>query len=162
MRCVDCHNNIHAPYLEEKYYPEENCKNCHDESRWNKIDFDHSITNFELLGKHQKQTCRNCHFKKDEAGLTHQRFAGLANSCTNCHSDIHNSQFEENGITDCVSCHDFNNWKASKFDHSKTDFKLEGVHEQLACKDCHKPTLVERTNYIVYKIKNFRCEDCHK
>ena len=162
LRCIDCHENIHEPYLDKKYYPEATCASCHGESRWSDIQFDHSKTKFALEGAHQKQTCRSCHFKKDELGTVHQQFSGLSSACANCHRDIHGNQFEENGIIDCIRCHDFNNWKASKFDHNSAKFKLDGAHQNVACAACHKPVVTTEPNYILYKIKDFRCEDCHK
>jgi hypothetical protein len=162
LKCVDCHENIHEPYLNKKYYPEASCESCHGESRWSNIQFDHAKTKFKLEGAHQKQSCRECHFKKDELGKEHQQFADLATNCTSCHKDIHYNQFDKDGITNCQHCHDFNNWKASKFDHNATAFKLDGAHQQVACNKCHKPLEKQQPAYILYKIKNFRCEDCHK
>ena len=162
IRCADCHEDIHSAYIDKKYYPEATCESCHKESKWNEINFEHSKTKFMLEGAHQKQSCRACHFKKDELGVTHQEFMGLAMSCTNCHKDNHYSQFAENGVTNCVECHGFVDWKADKFDHNNTDFKLDGAHKNVACNDCHKPVVTHEPSYILYKIQNFRCEDCHK
>ena len=162
LRCIDCHENIHEPYLDKKFYPEASCQSCHGENRWSDIQFDHDKTGFKLEGAHQKETCRSCHFKKDDLGKVHQQFTDLASSCTNCHTDIHYNQFDKNGITHCNECHDFNSWKASKFDHNTTEFILDGAHQQVACNKCHKPLLKQQPSYVLYKIKNFRCEDCHK
>ena len=162
LRCVDCHEDIHEPYLDKKYYPEATCKSCHSESRWSEIDFDHNKTEYKLEGKHATQTCRSCHFAETN-GEVHQRFSKLTTTCTQCHNDIHYKQFEARGETGCVSCHDYENWKASKFDHNKTQFSLGGAHQNVACKECHKPVqTAENTTYILYKIPSFKCADCHK
>jgi nitrate/TMAO reductase-like tetraheme cytochrome c subunit len=161
-RCADCHEDIHALYIDKKYYPDASCENCHIENKWSEINFEHSKTKFGLEGAHQKQSCKSCHFKKDESGVEHQKFSGLPTSCINCHKDIHYNQFVENGMTDCMTCHDFNNWKASKFDHNTANFKLDGAHQNVACAACHKPVITNGSNYILYKIKDYRCEDCHK
>ncbi|MEJ2594037.1 MAG: cytochrome C, partial [bacterium] len=44
IRCVDCHEDIHQPYLSRKYYPEQNCKSCHSLESWKQIGFDHNQT----------------------------------------------------------------------------------------------------------------------
>ncbi len=162
-RCVDCHEDIHKPYIDKKYYPEETCKSCHTESRWSDISFDHNKTEYKLQGAHKNQSCRACHFRQDDSGKLHQQFADLPESCVNCHNDIHYGQFEKDGRIDCYACHDFNAFKpASRFDHNKTKFSLEGAHEKVACKACHKPTQTEdNLVYIQYKIDH-RCESCHK
>lgn len=161
INCFDCHEDIHAGIIDKKFYPDAACESCHNESRWSDISFDHSKTGFLLEGKHKEQSCRSCHFRIGAAGAIHQQFSNLANACINCHQDIHFGQFAKEGKVDCYSCHDFDNWKANKFDHDQTLFKLDGAHENLACKACHKPAQSQQ-EYILYKIEKYRCEDCHK
>ncbi|MCB2219011.1 MAG: cytochrome c family protein [Bacteroidetes bacterium] len=162
-KCVDCHEDIHQPYLDKKYYPEATCRSCHSETRWSDIAFDHNRTDYELKGAHESQTCRSCHFRKDEDGTIHQLFTDLPSSCITCHKDIHFGQFEKEGVIDCYGCHDYKAFKpASRFDHNNTKFSLEGAHEKVACKACHKPTqTADNIVYIQYKIDH-RCEACHK
>jgi hypothetical protein len=160
--CVDCHKNIHEPFISEKFYPGATCESCHNENKWSLVTFDHQKTKFELSGAHAKKTCRDCHFKKDNAGVVQQRFSGMPTNCTNCHNDVHVKQFELNGTTDCTRCHDLTLFKpASKFDHSKTKFPLDGKHKNVACNRCHKTTQINGTAYVLYKIKDFKCENCH-
>jgi hypothetical protein len=158
--CVDCHKNIHKLTIPQKYYPNENCKICHIENSWNQLNFDHSKTNFRLNGAHLKTNCRSCHFIADKTGKGIQKFEGLPKNCNNCHTDNHNKQFDKNGITDCEKCHATDNWKASKFEHNKTAFPLDGKHENVDCAKCHKKEKDQK--FIIYKIKDFRCEACHK
>ena len=56
---------------------------------------------------------------------------------------------------------EFENRKASKFDHNKAAFKLDGKHQNVACAKCHKEKIVEEKKYVLYKIKDFKCENCH-
>jgi hypothetical protein len=161
INCKDCHKDIHQTIIQPKYYPEANCKICHSENRWSDITFNHSITDFNLTGAHVRQECRTCHFKKDSDGNVKQKFSGLAKSCTECHIDNHFKQFEKNGITNCIECHDTENWKASKFNHNNTAFKLDGKHVNVACAKCHKPQQDGSNFYVKYKLKEFRCESCH-
>ncbi len=159
-KCVDCHKNIHADFISKKYYPENDCQICHSNNSWNEIKFEHSKTNFELKGVHKLQTCSSCHFKINSDGLKVQKFANLSVNCSNCHIDKHYKQFEKEGVTDCNRCHEFDNWKAVKFNHNNTAFKLDGKHEKVECKKCHKPTEINKINYILYKI-SVKCESCH-
>jgi hypothetical protein len=157
--CIDCHIDIHKSFIPAKYYAGSNCTQCHTENSWSNINFDHSKTNFNLEGVHSTTSCRSCHFGKKMEGHELQKFSGLTTSCSNCHTDNHFRQFDKNGSTNCTECHTAENWKASKFDHNKTAFKLDGEHINVACAKCHKPSTTE--SYIIYKIKDFRCEACH-
>lgn len=159
-RCVDCHDNVHKNVLDKKYMPESDCKACHTSETWQQISFDHNTTNFKLLGKHARQTCRDCHFRETN-GIVKQQFSGLAESCENCHEDIHFKQFEVLGKNDCTRCHTFNNWSPDKFNHDDARFKLDGKHEGLKCIACHKPTDGLIRNYIVYKFEDISCKSCH-
>jgi hypothetical protein len=159
-RCIDCHENIHKNFMDEKYIPEGDCKICHSVSVWNEISFDHKKTDFELIGKHKTVSCRKCHFKS-ETDKKQQQFKWENQFCTNCHNDIHFDQFAKNGKTDCTRCHTNDNWKPEKFDHNTARFKLDGKHEGLACVKCHKPTDSLLRNYIVYKFKDISCKSCH-
>jgi hypothetical protein len=159
--CVDCHKDIHKGAISEKFYPASNCKICHKETNWNEVTFNHSSTGFPLSDAHATADCRLCHFKNDEKGISVQKFSGLSKNCADCHTDKHYNQFEKNGITDCTECHDTRNWKASKFNHSTTRFKLDGKHINLACAKCHKPQPDGNNSYIKYKLNEFKCESCH-
>jgi Cytochrome c3 len=161
INCKDCHADIHKNIIAEKFYPEENCKICHNANRWQEITFDHSKTEFALTGAHIKQGCRDCHFKQDTKGDVLQKFYGLSANCISCHKDNHFKQFEKNGVTDCLECHDTENWKASKFNHNNTAFRLDGKHINVACAKCHKPEQEGTAFYVKYKLKVFTCESCH-
>jgi len=161
IRCNDCHKNIHEGIIGIKYYPENNCMICHNPTRWGDVSFDHSQTGFALSGAHAIPGCRSCHYKKDSTGNENQIFTGLSKSCSGCHKDNHYGQFENNGSTDCLRCHDTNLWKITNFDHNKTAFKLDGKHQNVACAKCHKTVTERNFTYVLYKIKDTRCEACH-
>lgn len=160
-RCVDCHKNVHETYLSDRYYPDNDCRCCHQETQWSVIAFDHSITKFPLAGAHSQQTCRTCHFRKNEKGMEDQIFSDLSSHCTTCHKDIHYGQFENSGKTNCLRCHEPNKWKIPEFNHNLTAFKLDGKHENLACTKCHKPVQQAENSYVLYKIGDTKCEHCH-
>jgi nitrate/TMAO reductase-like tetraheme cytochrome c subunit len=163
LKCADCHQNIHQNVISDKYYPASDCESCHSQSRWNTVTFDHSRTQFGLEGAHTRQNCRSCHFNKEKTGHATQKFAGLATACTTCHTDVHFSQFDENGVTNCLRCHSSEAFKpVTKFNHSTTQFPLDGRHINVACVKCHKPESSQGETFVRYKIKDFKCADCHR
>lgn len=161
INCKDCHKDIHQSFIRAKYYPEANCKVCHNENRWTDISFDHQKTDFKLTGAHKNQGCRACHIKPATGEIASQKFTGLSVNCADCHEDKHFRQFERNGITNCNDCHETENWKASRFNHNNAAFKLDGKHINVPCAKCHKPTQEGAIIYVKYKIKEYKCESCH-
>ena len=161
INCRDCHPDIHQNFISEKFYPDGNCRNCHSEDSWSDVKFDHSKTSFALTGAHTRTGCRSCHFKTYSTGTFQQAFTGLSMRCADCHADRHRNQFARNGETNCTECHATDNWKATGFDHNKTAFKLDGQHVNVPCAKCHKPQQEGSESYILYKIKEFKCESCH-
>ena len=57
----------------------------------------------------------------------------------------------------CAQCHDSEGWSMNyetiKFDHSVTDFQLEGTHQQTDCKLCHET--------LVFNEAPSQCVSCH-
>jgi hypothetical protein len=161
INCKDCHKDIHKDHIQEKYYPSSECKTCHKEENWHEISFDHSLTAFQLTGAHKKISCGRCHILNEDGGTFIQKFKGLGKYCVVCHKDNHSGQFARNGSTVCEECHETESWKATRFDHDKTQFRLDGKHINVPCYKCHKPQNDGINTYILYKIKDFRCESCH-
>jgi hypothetical protein len=161
ISCKECHKDIHQNIIASRYYPEANCKICHNDVRWTDVTFDHSKTDFILTGAHVNQNCRVCHISKTSSGNNQPKFSGLAKNCSDCHKDNHYRQFEKSGKINCTECHNTDNWKASKFDHGNTAFKLDGKHINVPCAKCHKPQQEGSNFYVKYKLKVFTCESCH-
>ena len=160
--CTECHQNIHENYISDKYIPENRCESCHNTNTWNDIEFDHDQTDFALSGKHSEISCGDCHFKSIDTGSKIQKFKDLSTECETCHNDIHRGQFIDNNITKCERCHGFKDWKPDYFDHDKTTFKLEGVHEKTDCFKCHPSGEDSKGKYTEYKFqKEMKCADCH-
>jgi predicted CXXCH cytochrome family protein len=159
--CKDCHKDVHRNIIASKFYPDANCKICHNENRWNDVAFDHSKTGFLLSGAHSKKECLACHIPDKAKGNTQPKFTGLSKKCADCHDDKHYRQFDKNGITNCIECHDTENWKASGFNHNSTAFKLDGKHINVPCLKCHKPQQEGSNFFVKYKLKVFTCESCH-
>lgn len=159
--CVDCHVNIHKNFIADKYIPEGRCDKCHTVSVWNKVAFDHQITTFELKGKHAERSCRDCHFKKAIENQSIQVFSELKPNCDGCHTDVHQKQFSANGASDCASCHGFENWKAERFNHDQTRFKLDGGHKGVECNKCHLQNKSAFVPFMQYKNTERQCTSCH-
>ncbi len=162
LQCFDCHENIHKNHITEKYYPNGNCKVCHNVETWKKVSFEHEKTGFELKGKHAEASCRNCHFDESNPQEIQQNFKNVSAICVQCHQDIHRNQFETDGMVFCNRCHEPENWKSVLFNHDSARFKLEGAHVNVDCVKCHTTNTDEKGTYVVYKFNNEKkCIDCH-
>jgi hypothetical protein len=151
--CGDCHKDPH-----QNQYG-ESCNKCHNEESFYVIkgskDFDHSKTQFPLVGKHKSVDCLKCHKVRTIEGRQVQEFKGVDHSnCTSCHKDPHQNKFGQN----CSQCHNEESFKVvnvtKDFDHNKTGFKLEEKHLTVSCQACHK------TNFAV-PLNHNSCTDCH-
>ncbi len=156
--CETCHNNIHGKEINKFADSDNLCAVCHNVNSWHNVKFDHSKTKFTLLGKHKNVECSKCHFKNRNK----MTFEKISSKCTTCHEDFHNGQFKRDFSNKCSTCHGFENWKPSKFDHSKTRFSLAGAHANVECSKCHKSEIVDGKKQIQFKYEEFSCETCHK
>jgi hypothetical protein len=145
--CFACHKeqDIHKGELGEK------CADCHSASSWSRKDYDHSKTDFALKGAHEKVACVACH--------PNRHYKEAPKSCVSCHrgDDVHLKGYGEK----CDSCHDSSEWNKVKFDHAKTEFKLQGAHESSRCAACHKPGK-EAGKLATTCISCHRTDDSHK
>jgi len=168
--CQSCHRDPHEGDA-DKYVKINGCTYCHNTDSWKAITFDHSQTDFGLIGRHAKIDCQACHKPVDREGQQIQlRFGGLTTSCQNCHKDIHQGQFAKTIIqsgstqksTDCGGCHTPNNWKPTKFDHNTDSrFSLKGAHQFVPCSKCHQPIQNNGIEFVKYKPINPACSNCH-
>ncbi len=152
--CGDCHADPHKGEFKQ------GCDYCHNTSTWARSSFtskfDHSKTNYPLVGKHQQVNCVACHKSGDfKAKLPHA-------NCTDCHKDEHGGQFAQRADKGrCEGCHTVQGWSPSTFtaaDHAKTKYPLVPPHAKVKCAECHKPAGKD----TVYKMKFASCLDCHK
>jgi hypothetical protein len=162
-RCVDCHTDIHEEYLDKRFYPDADCKNCHSVASWNEPEFEHENTSFPLRGKHKLTDCRNCHVADNKESFTATiPVFKVSSFCADCHSDQHQDQFHDTSLkTDCSRCHESLNWEAVNFNHDSTRFVLEGRHRDIDCSKCHYSVQGNGRSYILYKLDKFECSDCH-
>ena len=122
--CIDCHreDDVHDGFTGEA------CDTCHKETDWLEVRFDHDLTDYPLLGRHQEVGCINCHEDKT--------FRFTETTCFGCHQD--DDAHEGRSGEQCETCHNPTDWTNSIFDHARdTRFSLDGRHGELACNDCH-------------------------
>ncbi len=122
------------------------CNNCHDESAWKSVRFNHDTVAFHLEGRHREAHCDDCHKTR--------LFKSTATDCFSCHErkDDHHGSFGR----DCQSCHTTRGFAGTTFDHArKTKFPLVGKHAHVACGKCHK-------NGLAAALTPTNCHDCHE
>ena len=138
------------------------CTACHNAESWINVKvFDHSKTDFPLIGAHRTVACNSCHIAPP--GTHKAVFKGTPKDCEECHSDVHGAQFAQNNKTLCSDCHNSERWVPSIFDHEmRTSFSLTGGHADVACKACHKQTRpVGNKDVIIYSLAPSECAACH-
>jgi hypothetical protein len=162
-KCIDCHKDFHKNYINEKFYPNQDCNACHTNESWEEVAFDHEKTNWPLEGKHLQVNCRQCHFVENPENkqVADQKFTNLDTDCVSCHDNVHGDTFSVDGVTDCVECHVTSSWIPENFNHNTTRFRLEGKHRLIDCRACHISEIVNGETNIIYKLNKLKCIDCH-
>lgn len=160
--CEDCHKEVKADIQKHTGFhgrlSDKECRTCHTEHKGRNAKiiildtnkFDHTKTDFPLLGAHQnraKVKCKDCH-------AANKKYREAPSACNDCHhkDDKHKGSLG----TDCKSCHSERSWKDAKFDHTfaKTRFELKGKHLDVNCSKCH-------TTPGKYKGAPMECVGCH-
>jgi hypothetical protein len=162
--CSDCHKDVKQDILKHEGFhgrlgDKKECRECHTEHKGRNAKiavldtktFDHSKTDFPLLGAHLKQEkvkCKDCHEAK-------KKYREAPSECNACHrkDDKHKGSLG----TDCKSCHNERTWKETRFDHSleKTRFALIGKHVDVKCSKCH-------VSQSQFKGVAHECVACHR
>ncbi len=153
--CADCHRDPHKGEFKQ------GCDSCHTTTSWKTSNFtttfDHSKTNYPLLGKHLEVPCESCHQSADfKTPIPHDQ-------CSDCHKpDPHGGQFLQRADGGrCESCHTVQGWSPSTFtvaDHAKTQYPIVFPHTAVQCASCHIPAGKDTR----FKIKFALCVDCHE
>ncbi len=157
--CASCHKEYHEfQFKKDGINPD--CGKCHNVEGFSGSLFtieEHSKTQFPLDGAHIATPCFACH--KQEAKW---KFKNIGERCIDCHKDIHSSQIAEKWYPNksCDQCHTTSAWTDNKFDHSKTAFKLEGLHLKQNCRECHKPDAEHK--YGKFEGISTTCSGCHE
>ena len=173
VQCENCHTNkifkgtpqdcasCHVKDDAHKGQFGNDCGLCHNPQGWKSIFFDHSLTAFQLIGKHGSVACLDCH--------TGGPIKSTPSDCYACHAkdDQHGGQFGN----DCKTCHTPQSWSQVTFDHSRAAFQLTGAHIQVNCLSCHSGGKFKGTPqncYACHKTDDHHngqfgtdCESCH-
>ncbi len=158
--CLDCHKDTALDVRNNSGYhgkrlevSARECNHCHTEHIGREADivaldeetFNHDITDFPIKNSHQKVGCVECH----KPG---KPYRAAPSRCVDCHEPIdpHKGRLGR----ECSSCHSEVDWKKIyKFDHSRTEFVLEGSHKSVSCGACHIGE--------IYKDLPSLCVNCH-
>jgi hypothetical protein len=167
--CTACHTDPHHGEFRERMARRRadgssfGCEACHNTKSWIDVrGFDHSKTQFPLLGAHRTVTCGGCH--KPAPGSREIQFKGAPQRCDQCHTDPHGGQFTLRAEKiPCAECHTAQRWVPSTFDHDKrTKFPLQGGHEGVKCDRCHNTIrFIGDKQVLFYKPTPLQCVACH-
>jgi len=151
--CYNCHRDPHGGRLGSS------CRNCHSVGGWKSVNnqsFNHDLTRFPLVGKHQGVTCVQCH-------RPNQSLKGVASRrCQNCHFDYHKGQFyhrPQKGA--CEECHTEEGFQPANFtvdQHKTTKYPLQGAHLAVPCNFCHP----KDNNTTKFTFSSTECKICHR
>ena len=166
--CTACHADPHHGQFKARMAEKGangaalGCEACHNVNSWTDAKgFDHSKTEFPLVGAHRAVSCSSCHLIP--AGAHEAVFKGTAKTCEVCHADVHAGQFAQDDRTHCADCHTSERWAPSTFDHDKrTSFPLTGGHANVACDKCHTQTrAIDGEAVVFYRLAPTECAACH-
>lgn len=153
LECISCHK-------------QEGCSSCHDVNRKSlaernksgdlsktKLSFEEQHRN--CISCHKGDKCSKCHSNEEMKPFDHFRSSGWALksyhaklTCQKCHGNkMPFAKLDKN----CVSCH--KDWNAETFKHEVTGLKLDEMHSEFSCEDCHIDN-----NYAVKPT----CDNCHE
>lgn len=176
VKCRDCHRrgqphrkapgNCYACHRKDDKHKGsfgKECESCHITANWKKVKFDHSKTDYPLVGKHKTVKCKSCHKNKD-----HKK---TPKKCYSCHrkDDDHKGRFGKK----CESCHTAKDWNRSTYNHArKAGFPLRGKHKKIKCTSCHKKPVEKedlgKTCYACHRTDDVhkgqegkKCNNCH-
>lgn len=163
--CIDCHIDIHDGQFQYKGKIRD-CNSCHLTTTWHDLLFDHQRTAFPLAGKHLSIQCEKCHPSISANNQGYKVVYKLQKAdCVDCHEDIHDGQFiSERKANPCQRCHTAESWTLLTFGHNKdTSFPLDGAHNNVPCKQCHKEYVSAKSNKNVIQYAKIpkACKDCH-
>jgi len=180
-RCAECHAEIawqtkNGAGLHGREELQD-CSDCHPDHAGRNFEliewvegsrdaFDHQRTGWPLTEPHGKLACAKCHTKEfqgsDLIQLRERKnpdssWLGLETDCASCHKDVHRGTLG----SDCTGCHVDSGWRpASRFDHGRTKYLLDGKHVEVKCESCHKPTTTDEK--VFAPLAHQQCSPCHE
>lgn len=173
QQCMDCHKDVHqGQFMHRK--KKGACEECHSVTSFSPSGFSlkmHKLTDYPLDGSHLAIPCIACHkqerIHRRQAKTIRFHFTSL--KCVNCHTDPHEGKLKKytqkkSKLTEkagCAHCHTVESFSDIKFDHTATDFALNGRHKLIACISCHKDAKARRGRQWIFSNMKTNCASCH-
>lgn len=159
-KCMACHSDYHKGDFVAMNIARD-CAECHSEAGFKPSSFTierHASAKFKITGAHLAVPCQSCHFKTEN-----WRFRNIGNDCFECHKNIHGRELTAAYLPDnnCGYCHSTERWNSINFNHSTTNFKLEGKHARVSCERCHS-VITPSSKQIQFASTKQNCESCHQ
>lgn len=124
-------------------------------------DFDHSVVDFAMVGRHLELDCRKCHENADVDLLPEggRRFLGLNQDCAKCHEDAHDGRMR----LGCTSCHGQQSFNQLHSEGHDKYLSLVGGHAGVDCLICHLDNEAHSLDALGSgkEISQRACPDCH-
>ena len=161
FECESCHKTPTEGHVSELAIEKRACKNCHVNTRWQDVRYDHEQAKYKLTGRHQQVACKDCHRTTSEgATIERVRYVDMPTTCSGCHADVHVGQFAKDS---CTNCHTTEDWRKTTFDHQKnSEYALVGKHRDAKCEACHRvETAPDGTLFRRFKPVDKDCRTCH-
>ena len=159
--CKNCHDDYHNEQF-TSIKPELDCNECHTlDQPFTRTIYglaEHQESDFKLEGAHIATPCFVCHV--DESS-DRWEFRDIGEDCVDCHDDIHEGLINESYYpeSNCAICHSSDIWSDIDFDHSTTDWDLEGGHIEVSCRECHFSEIGESQEFDG---RSTNCSSCHE
>ncbi len=162
--CTDCHSDFHKGAFASRE-SKGACEECHTVDGFIPSTFridQHALTDYPLKGAHLAVPCRQCHVVTSSASGSKFKFVFSTMECKACHDDPHRGQVNKFVSSDgCQSCHSENSWRTIAFDHSRTEFPLDGKHASVLCRECHAGKGEFKVASMVFRPLEKNCRSCH-
>jgi cytochrome c7-like protein len=162
--CQDCHKDFHNDQFRDRPLKGK-CEECHSVNGFTPANFtinNHENTKYPLTGSHLAIPCIACHEVTGRRNQITLQFDFQNTKCKSCHLDPHIGQVDKykkmNINAGCEYCHGTEGWQHVQFDHTQTQFLLEGKHNLIRCNKCH---ISENNDFIKFEQLSMECSSCH-
>ncbi len=159
-KCTDCHTDYHKNQFAKSGITPD-CSQCHTVKGFNLFSYtvdQHNKAVFQLKGSHTAVPCTECHKKQEK-----WNFREIGSKCIDCHKDIHQQYLQAKYYPDaaCTICHNEKQWSEITFNHSVTQFSIDGAHTSKTCRECHFKKDVYGVPRQKFTGLSAVCSSCH-
>ena len=163
VECRNCHQDYHNEQFTSRD-KDSDCNDCHGlDLPFTSTLFgleNHQELDYKLVGAHIATPCFACHVSEDDRW----EFRDIGQECVDCHDDIHHDIISEKFYPgeNCASCHLVDSWVVVEFDHTTTDWDLEGAHSSVSCRECHFSVVNGVADVQEFYKLSSQCIECHE